>query len=104
MFNAEEIDSENAIWRMDEYGPGAELVRQCEIERLKALMNAFYSHASVVDIFVLRNALEREESPDSSKACASLVECFLAVLGIDAREVLLQSSTLHRPSRMSTSR
>ena len=85
MFNADEIDRENAMCRIDENGPGAELLRQHEVERLQALMQPFYSHGSVIDIFVLRNALERADTPIASTASASLVESFLAVLGIDPR-------------------
>lgn len=88
MFDTDEIDRENAMSRIDENGPGAELVRQREVERLQALMKPFYSHGSVIDIFVLRNALERADTPIASRASASLVESFLAVLGIDPRNVL----------------
>jgi hypothetical protein len=94
VLDTSEIDRENIIWRIDEYGPGAELVRQCEVDRLQELMKPFYSHGSVIDIFVLRNALELGERLTDSRSSATLVECFLAVLGIDARSVVSQLHTL----------
>jgi hypothetical protein len=104
LFDPNEIDRENAIWRTGEYGPGAELVRQFEVERLQALMKPFYSHGSVIDIFVLRNALEQGDCLASSRSSANLVESFLAVLGIDPRSVLFQLHALEPPVRIGRSR
>lgn len=104
MFDTNDIDRENVLSRVDEYGPGAELVRQCEVERLQALMKPFYSHGSVVDIFVLRNALEQGERLTGSRATANLVESFLAVVGINPRSVLFELHSLAPPAGVRRSR
>lgn len=88
MSDQDEMDRENAIWRIKEDGPGAELVRRHALQRLVPLIKPFCSHASLADIVFLCNALEWVNRPTSSRVKASLVESVLTLLGIDPASIL----------------
>ena len=75
-------------WRIDEDGPGAEIVRRIGVKRLKGLISLMCAHAGIADIVILGDALEKTDCRQGSAGTASLVESFLSILGIDPLELL----------------
>ncbi len=84
LFVQDEVDRENARWRIARNGSGAELVRRTELKRLKEDMEVFYSHVSLADLVGLRRALRlREQDPNCAEK-ASLIEAILRMVEMDA--------------------
>ena len=84
MLDAAKIEQENVAQRVEEFGPGAELVRRAELRRFDVKVEAFRAHASLADLVVLNRAFRRREDSRAPSESATLVEALLSVLGIDA--------------------
>jgi hypothetical protein len=77
-----ETQLQNTASRIDEIGPGAEVVRRIHVDLLRTYMDAFYEHDALADILwlcVAFDAMERKYCGSASTDRARLVE---AILGI----------------------
>ncbi|MGA8025972.1 MAG: hypothetical protein WB992_02425 [Bryobacteraceae bacterium] len=79
-----------------------ELLRRVHVEHLRSHMEIFYEHGSTIDILALCSAfdlLDRgwQESANCSREQATLIEAFLAILGLSPQR-LLESGVQLRPN------
>lgn len=80
----DEVNHENARWRIAKNGFGAELILRTELKALREDMEVFYSHVSTGDVVGLRRALRmREEDPNCAEK-ASLIEAIIQMVEMDA--------------------
>jgi hypothetical protein len=80
----EDTRLENIRERIQRNGPGAEILRQAYIERLRSHIEAFYEHGSLADLLSLCaafDALEGEECGADDLHRARLVEKLTAAGG-----------------------
>ncbi len=78
------LERENAQARIDESGPGAELLRRMYVGRLQSYMEAFYQHGSFADVVALCRALElsEENCANGTKHEAPVLEALLDMLEV----------------------
>jgi hypothetical protein len=84
-----ESERENVAQRVEDFGPGAELVRRAELRRFDVRVQAFRAHASLADLVVLNRAFRRREDSHAPSESVTLVEALLAVLEIDSKDLNL---------------
>jgi hypothetical protein len=93
MCDDEEVERENAEWRIREGGLGAELVRKMALARLQQRWEAFCAHGSVADLVALEFALELAENAEWSFHRAVVIESLLKVLRVDQMLTLGSENT-----------
>ncbi len=78
----DEVEHENLAERIQESGLGAELVRASELERFKAHIAAFCSHARVAELAAMNRVFEYREQLLGSNGSAPIVDAFFALYGV----------------------
>ena len=86
-----ELAAQSARERIAESGPGAEIARRIFAEDLRSSFNAFLETAPTVEILTLFELFEftahHSNGPTSEGQC-SIIEAFLAMLGLDPATIL----------------
>ncbi|MGI9073700.1 MAG: hypothetical protein ACR2JB_20845 [Bryobacteraceae bacterium] len=96
-------ESGNAQGRIEESGPGSEILRRVAVQLLRSHMEAFYETASTVDVLALLQVFELQDhgfelGPLRTPGQSTFIEAFLAMLGLDP-EFILRHNIQRMPIR-----
>lgn len=93
-----EFAAEWAKERVQQSGPGAELLRRVYAEHVRGFVDSYLEAATALDVMALYEVFrmgENHRGPESEGQC-SVVEQFCAMLGLEP-ETLLTSNVQRRP-------